>query len=962
MRRILQTGWIAALVLFAGCSVNEELARSDTQALSFDTYVSKGTRAVVKTQFETGDDFGVIAYVHDAAWADGIDKEQLMPNTRVVKNGESQWTYSPICYWDEGRKHTFLAYSPYNSDYLIEEDVIQHVEVAAKASEQIDLLYAVTDEHSKDLMWNEGRRVLLTFRHALSQVKFSIKTDQDYSGYYSASVTGVRVKGIDNAGKLNLKAADATVSPWSETGYTANYFAQTGTLDVGVSEALTPVNTGNELFMLLPQTIAENTVTFEFVLDITSTSAGNASHAGTGKVLTVAVPAVVWEQNKIYHYQIDMSLQQLLGLTPIEVGDPDIVDWESGTAVRLPEDLTISIPGTDGDAQQNGTGETTLGVTKSNEAGQTQEVQIENPEESDQWIASVGADITAETRSRATVEPADWVKIAKTPTGTGSTKLYGTEDASIYIQIVEENTLLAPRKAEVLIKRALTGATRIVVTQAPAAAAIIEANTTQFGVAGGANQFTVRNGSSVSWTLAKTDAPWLKLSDKADATGNEVTGGVTTQVVYAVAKVNTTSAARKATITLTQGDQDPVTVEVTQAAPQPMTLSASSVLFVNTGGVKTLTVTNPEYALDGFGWSLSTAADWLSFDRMSSTENIAPVTITAPANPTGAARSAEITLTRAGQADLKIAVIQDAPAAATIVGLDSKVYSLPSKAGKGLLRIDNPAPQLTWTVTSDASWLKVGSSVESAATTVTGTENAVMYIISDANTTSSERPGALTLSRAGQAPVTMSFMQIAAEPATLSMTSASFTYAGGSQALTVNNPNPESTWTLTSNASWLTVTPASGTETAAVILKAATNTTAYTRSGVITLTRSGQSAVSLTVTQTGIAPITISNMSVLGTNSRILSSIAVKLDAGYGSMLTFKVNNPMPELPWTITTRIVSDKDPSMFGLFNTAGTTSAFVRLVTKENNTGSGVAIVLTIKRAQMEDIEMVVVKIGK
>lgn len=53
---------LSLIALLSSCSTEEEVDRPSFKALSFETFVGKGTptRAVAKTDFAEGDDFGVI--------------------------------------------------------------------------------------------------------------------------------------------------------------------------------------------------------------------------------------------------------------------------------------------------------------------------------------------------------------------------------------------------------------------------------------------------------------------------------------------------------------------------------------------------------------------------------------------------------------------------------------------------------------------------------------------------------------------------------------------------------------------------------------------------------------------------------------------------------------------------------------------------------------------------------------
>ena len=83
--------------------------------------------------------------------------------------------------------------------------------------------------------------------------------------------------------------------------------------------------------MQLPQEIPDGAATFEITCDIVATEAGDAANNITGKVVSVKIPMINWEHNYIYHYRVQMNLQQILGLKPVELED---LRWNCGRRKR----------------------------------------------------------------------------------------------------------------------------------------------------------------------------------------------------------------------------------------------------------------------------------------------------------------------------------------------------------------------------------------------------------------------------------------------------------------------------------------------------------------------------------------------------------------------------------------------------------------------------------------------------
>ena len=80
--------------------------------------------------------------------------------------------------------------------------------------------------------------------------------------------------------------------------------------------------------MLLPQTIAENNVKAYLTMNVEAKALGVPSYAGTAKTVEFLIPAITWEKNKIYHYKIDLDMEQALGLVPVVIEVSEIIDWK----------------------------------------------------------------------------------------------------------------------------------------------------------------------------------------------------------------------------------------------------------------------------------------------------------------------------------------------------------------------------------------------------------------------------------------------------------------------------------------------------------------------------------------------------------------------------------------------------------------------------------------------------------
>jgi len=143
-----------------------------------------------------------------------------------------------------------------------------------------------------------------------------------------------------------------------------------------------------------------------------------------------------------------------------------------------------------------------------------------------------------------------------------------------------------------------------------------------------------------------------------------------------------------------------------------------------------------------------------------------------------------------------------------------------------------------WTASSNAAWMSI--------TPGSGTGPGVVQFSASANSTSTERTGALTI--AGQTyQVTQEGNVVCTY--SISPTSASLAASGGTGSVSVTAP-AGCTWTATSNYSWITVTSgASGSGNGTVNYFVAANTASTSRTGTMTI-----AGKTFTVTQAGAGP------------------------------------------------------------------------------------------------------------
>lgn len=321
MKKMLFAATIAAAAL-AGCS-KDTVNEAQPQAMSFETYVAKAVRStpVTGTQFADGSKIGVFAYNTNAdAWsaANIGTYAAYMTNVELTK-ASGAWTYSPVKYWVAGKKYTFFGYAPYDASATVANGVLSFT-VPTTIADQKDLMYALplTDK-SWDGATESVPAVTFAFHHALSQVKFSLKTAIDYSELYTITLKSITVKDVNSVGSLSLLDGS-----WSTLGTPASYAAVVNDALVLNHSAYQATQKGTDVLMLLPQTLTNTKV--EIVLTVAAKADGDASKNGD-QTVTATIASGQWEANKIYNYQVSLDLNTILGLKEMVFGDPTIEDW-----------------------------------------------------------------------------------------------------------------------------------------------------------------------------------------------------------------------------------------------------------------------------------------------------------------------------------------------------------------------------------------------------------------------------------------------------------------------------------------------------------------------------------------------------------------------------------------------------------------------------------------------------------
>jgi hypothetical protein len=207
------------------------------------------------------------------------------------------------------------------------------------------------------------------------------------------------------------------------------------------------------------------------------------------------------------------------------------------------------------------------------------------------------------------------------------------------------------------------------------------------------------------------------------------------------------------------------------------------------------------------------------------------------ANTGAASRVANITVSATGAAPVVVTVTQ--------AGTAPTLSVTPANQN-----VTSPAGNTSFSVTSNSAWTAV-SNAAWCTVTLSGSGNGTIAATYTQNILLVGRTANITVTVIGLTPVVVTVTQAAGSP-TLTVTPANqnvSAVAGNTNFAVTSN----SAWTVSSNAAWCTVTP-SGTGDGTLVASYTANVLVTSRIATITVTVTGLTPVTVTVTQSGSSP------------------------------------------------------------------------------------------------------------
>lgn len=326
---------------------------------------------------------------------------------------------------------------------------------------------------------------------------------------------------------------------------------------------------------------------------------------------------------------------------------------------------------------------------------------------------------------------------------------------------------------------------------------------------------------STTWTATSDATSWCTVTPSG-------TGNGTIIATYAQ---NTMANQRVANITVTAPGAVTQVVTVTQAGAAPtLAVSPPNQDVTASTGTTTFTVTS------NASWTVTSDATWC-VPTASGTGN-GTIDANYSENTSTSTRLATLTVTVTGLSPQTVTVTQSAGAPTLSVAPSNQNVS--AIAGSTIFNVTSNS---YWNVVSDASWCTPTSS---------GSGNGIITASYTENTGTGSRVATLTVTVSGASPVLVTVTQTGTSP-TLSVhpSNQDVTSASGTTNFTVTS---NSSWIVSSDASWCTVTP-SGSGNGTIVANYTVNPNYTQRIANILVTVAGISPVPVTVTQAPLVSI-----------------------------------------------------------------------------------------------------------
>ena len=309
MKRFLFLG-IAATAMLASCTNDETVEMNPQNAIGFETFVDKSTRATDILE-STLSEFKVWAYQGTTPILTGEE----------VTKPESDWGYTNTQYWVKDQTYNFHAIAPVtcttNDSYTYNGTSAAPSIQFTNGAGQTDLIYAgVFDKKYTDV--SKAEKVAFTFNHLLSRVRFNF-TESFANDQITVAVSDLKISGATSEGTYNGSA-------WTfeSTPATATY-----SFDGAHATAWTTNAVSNHLYFI--STIQNFTISF-------TVTAYQADEQFATKSHSVQITNQNMVAGSSYEYKLEFNADNVSedSLYPIEFTVTEVTEWVENKWITIP--------------------------------------------------------------------------------------------------------------------------------------------------------------------------------------------------------------------------------------------------------------------------------------------------------------------------------------------------------------------------------------------------------------------------------------------------------------------------------------------------------------------------------------------------------------------------------------------------------------------------------------------------
>lgn len=341
MKRIILLA-ASAMAILAGCTRTEIRSIADEpQQITFRTIETKAADDFLNTN-----KFYSYAYFlpKDETWEiNNANAQDYITGALIAFNTTANaWKADGATYyWPKQGSLTFFAWTDNTATPTgtyagcAKDKGITFTAYSAFDNKNKDLLVAdiAKDMNGQNLTTHQGWKpgVPTVFHHVLSNLAFTIKTNDDYSAGATYSLKSITLRNVSTKGNYaqGSPAATAAENVWTGYGDVKAMPVFTSAAEQPVSNAVAGlIPSADDFSIVLPQKFTDETPVIEIVYTI--------NYTGTAVVETVTEAKPLkdiytegWVSGKKYTLNIKLSLNEILW-------DPSVEAWEDGAVTDIP--------------------------------------------------------------------------------------------------------------------------------------------------------------------------------------------------------------------------------------------------------------------------------------------------------------------------------------------------------------------------------------------------------------------------------------------------------------------------------------------------------------------------------------------------------------------------------------------------------------------------------------------------